>query len=287
MKKAYFAAILYSVLIGFSFLATKVTVTEASAITVLAHRFLLGAICFGVYRIATRTKSTIGLKDLKTLLPLSITYPILYFLVQALALGKITSGEVGIIFATAPAITLIISSIFIKETSSTLQKIGVGISISGVILLLILSGTSISLNFGYIWALLSALTFSIYNTHARVVLKSYKFFEVTEVLLIIGAIFYNVLAVLLVNDYFTPFESTSYLLGIIYIGTLASVLASLSANYALTSITAAQLTIFTNLATLISITAGALVLSEPVRWYHFVSTVLIISGVTLANKKST
>ena len=101
MKKAYLSAILYSVLIGFSFLATKVTVGEASAVIVLAHRFLIGALCFLFYRLVTRTKSSMSVKDLKVLLPLSISYPILYFLVQALALANITSGEVGIIFATA------------------------------------------------------------------------------------------------------------------------------------------------------------------------------------------
>ncbi len=285
MKKAYISAIAYSFLIGFSFLATKVTVTEASPVIVLAHRFLIGSLVFVIYRLFSKTKSSIKIKDFKVLLPLSITYPILYFLVQAMALSKISSGEVGIIFAGAPAITLIIASVFIKEKSTILQKSGILLSMIGVILIFMAKGIEIesALLGGYILAVIAAVVFAVYNTHARVVLKKYKFIDVTEFLLIVGAILYNVLAIFNSGSYFVPFSNPDYVVGILYIGVFASVLASLTATYALTMIKASQLTIFTNLATLISILAGVVVLGESIYWYHYLSTVLIIIGVMLSN----
>lgn len=286
MKKAYISAVLYAFLIGFSFMATKITVSTTTTETVLAHRFLLGALFFVVYRLVTRTKSTITKKDLKVLLPLSISYPILYFLVQALALSKIGSGEVGIVFAGSPAIALFIASVFLKEKSTMLQKLGITLSIGGVILIFIMQGIDLSGDvMGYIYAVLAALVFAIYNTHARFVVKNYSFFDVTELLLYVGAIFYNVIAITKgINYYVEPFAQINYIIAVLYIGTFASVLASLCATYSLQTISASQLTIFSNLATLISILAGVLILGEQIYWYHIVSTVLIISGVLLANK---
>lgn len=287
MKKAYISAIAYSFLIGFSFMATKVTVTNAGPVIVLAHRFGIGSLVFLLYRLISKTKTSIKLSDLKVLLPLSITYPILYFLIQAMALDRISSGEVGIIFAGAPAMTLLIASVFIKERSTLLQKLGIFLSMGGVVLIFALQGISLdtSLMFGYILAVMAALVFAIYNTHARVVLKNYKFLDVTEFLLIIGAILYNLLAIPKgFSTYIDPFSNSEYIFGILYIGIFASVFASLTATYALTMIKASQLTIFTNLATLISIIAGVVVLGESIYWYHYLSTVLIITGVLLSNK---
>lgn len=286
MKKAYFSAILYAFLIGFSFMATKITVTTTTTETVLAHRFLLGALFFIIYRLVTRTKSSITKVDLKTLLPLSISYPILYFLVQALALSKIGSGEVGIIFAGSPAIALFIASVFLKEKSTSLQKLGILLSITGVVLIFVMQGIDLSGDiWGYIFAILAALVFAIYNTHARFVIKKYSFFEVTETLLYVGAIFYNVIALFKgLNYYIEPFNNTEYIWAILYIGTFASVLASLAATYALQTISASQLTIFSNLATLITILAGVFILGESMYWYHYLSTILIILGVMLANR---
>ncbi len=286
MKKSYITAITYSFLIGFSFMATKITVTLSDPFTVLAHRFLIGSIIFIIYRLLTKTKSSITKKDLKTLLPLSLSYPLAYFLVQAIALSKISSGEVGIIFAGAPALTLLIASIFINEKSSTLQKLGIFVSVFGVILIFIFQGTTFNSGSveGYIWAIAAALVFAIYNTHARVVLKNYKFFDITEFLLLTGAIIYNILVIPKgISSYIAPFSSLNYVIAILYIGVFASVFASLTANYTLTKLKASQLTIFTNLATLISILAGVIILNESIYWYHYLSTVLIILGVLLAN----
>ncbi len=287
MKKAYLSAIAYSFIIGFSFMFSKITVVHSSPITALAHRFLVAAVVFFAYRVITQTKSTLTKKDFKKLLPLSLSYPIGYFLIQALALNQISSGEVGILFSVSPAFALIIASVFINENSTFLQKSGVFISIFGVVFMFAFSGVSFSTSnvWGYVLALLAAVIFAIYNTHARVTLKNYSFVEVTEVLLYIGALFFNIIVIFDPQNYFEPFTNTQYLLAILYIGVIASIFASLSATYALTSIKASQLTIFSNLATLISILAGVIFLGETTYWYHYIAAGLIITGVLLANKE--
>ncbi len=289
MKKAYLSAITYSFIIGFSFMFTKITVVYSSPITALAHRFLVAAVTFLVYRLITRTKSSLTREDLKMLLPLSLSYPIGYFLIQALALNQISSGEVGILFAVSPAFALIIASIFINERSSTLQKSGVFISIFGVVFMFAFSGVSFNTSnvWGYVLALLAAVIFAIYNTHARVALKNYSFVEVTELLLYLGALFFNIIVLFDSQSYFEPFTNLQYVGAMLYIGIIASIFASLSATYALTKIKASQLTIFSNLATLISIVAGVIFLGESTYWYHYVSAVMIIIGVLLANKEKT
>ncbi|MDU5950236.1 MAG: DMT family transporter, partial [Paenibacillus macerans] len=54
-------------------------------------------------------------------------------------------------------------------------------------------------------------------------------------------------------------------------------------NYALSKLEASRVSVFSNLSTVVSIAAGAMVLGEKVTVYHVIGSLLIIAGVTGAN----
>ncbi len=97
-RKAYIAAISYALIIGLSFLFVKVTLTVASPVDTLAHRFTVAFIGIVIVLVFTKNKLTIKKQDLLKILPLAILYPIAFFTFQVLGLARISSSEAGFLF---------------------------------------------------------------------------------------------------------------------------------------------------------------------------------------------
>ncbi|MFD6441674.1 EamA family transporter, partial [Peribacillus sp. NPDC060186] len=101
-KKAYFAAIVYAIIIGFSFIFTKITLIEASPLDTLAHRFTMAFLIAIIVKLYRRTSVKMSAKDTLKILPLVFLYPILFFTFQVFGLVYTSSSEAGIIQATIP-----------------------------------------------------------------------------------------------------------------------------------------------------------------------------------------
>ena len=81
--KAYISALLYSFIIGFSFMFVKLALTITSPLDTLAHRFTIAFIAASIPIIFGFVKLNISFKNILTLLPLAIFYPALFFAFQA------------------------------------------------------------------------------------------------------------------------------------------------------------------------------------------------------------
>jgi Permeases of the drug/metabolite transporter (DMT) superfamily len=73
----------------------------------------------------------------------------------------------------------------------------------------------------------------------------------------------------------------------VLLGILSSLVTAFTANYALSRLEATKAVVFSNLSTVVSIAAGALVLGEPVEIYHLAGSLLIIAGVWGTNRPGT
>lgn len=78
------------------------------------------------------------------------------------------------------------------------------------------------------------------------------------------------------GEFFQPFSNIKFLLAILYLGILSSLGTSYLSNYALSKIAAAQMSVFSNVATLITIIAGVLFLNEAFHFYHLIGEIMII-----------
>ncbi len=74
-----------------------------------------------------------------------------------------------------------------------------------------------------------------------------------------------------------------FVLAILYLGILSSLGTSYLSNFALSKIEAAQMSVFSNVATLITIIAGVLFLQEAFHLYHLIGGIMIIIGVVGTN----
>ncbi|MGG5737675.1 MULTISPECIES: DMT family transporter [Bacillus cereus group] len=289
--KAYISALLYSFIIGFSFMFVKLALTITSPLDTLAHRFTVAFIAATIPVIFGFVKLNISFKNILTLLPLAIFYPALFFAFQAFGLVYTSSSEAGIIQAAIPIFTMILASYFLKEYTNTWQKTSVFISVVGVIYIFIMNGIGAhETNFiGVILILLSALSSACYNVLARKMTKKFKLMDLTYTMTAIGFISFNVIAIIdhmnkgTITVYFKPFTNGIFLISILYLGLLSSLLTALLLNYSLSYIEAAKISVFSNLSTLITIIAGVVFLHEQIAYYHIVGTLMIVLGVIGTN----
>ncbi|QWI72923.1 DMT family transporter (plasmid) [Bacillus mycoides] len=290
-RMAYISATIYAVIIGLSFMFVKVTLKVATPLDILAHRFTIAWIVATVVWIFKRESIKITKKDILKIALLAILYPTLFFAFQVFGLVGTSSSQAGIIQAAVPVFTLIFASIFLKETSTSGQKIAIGLSVLGVMYIMYMNGvgdknTSLLGN-GLI--LLSALVTSLYNILARKLTQRYSLFTITYIMTLFGFIAFNGLALInhlmngTVHQFMQPFGNMDFVFAILYLGILSSLVTSLLSNYALSKIEASKMSVFSNFATLITIVAGVIFLKEEFHLYHLIGAIVIIIGVVSTN----
>ncbi|MGN9863615.1 DMT family transporter [Bacillus swezeyi] len=286
-KSAYLAALLYAFIIGFSFFFIKLALTTAGPVDILAHRFTIAFLAalfpllFGWVNIRLR------FKDVLVILPLALFYPVMFFAFQVFGLVYTSSSEAGIIQAAIPIFTMILASYVLKERFTKRQFFFTVLSAAGVACIFFMKnadagGSDLR---GAALILLSALSSAGYSVLARKMTRSFSSLEITYVTICAGFLFFNGIAGVehlangTLTGFFTPYTDPVFLLAILYLGVLSSLATSFLSNYALSKIEAAKISMFNHLATLVTILAGILWLEETLEWFHFIGSVMIITGI--------
>lgn len=290
-RNTYFAATLYALIIGFSFLFVKLALTVTDPLNILAHRFTISFVVASIPVVFRWIKLDITFKDMLPILPISLFYPTLFFAFQAFGLVYISSSEAGIIQATIPIFTMILATFFLKENSSRLQKLSLILSVSGVIYIFVMKGIDLkpASSIGTMMIILSSLSSAGYNVLARKITKKYKILDLTYMMTFIGFLSFNLMSIIdhgihgTINVYFKPFTNPLFLISVLYLGILSSLITSLLSNYTLSKIEASKMSVFNNLSTLITMIAGVIFLQESLSYFHIIGAVMIIGGVIGTN----
>lgn len=288
-QKGYIAAILYSTIIGFSFLAVKVAQRSAGTPALLAHRFTAAVLGLLFVVLIRKIDVRIRLRDFWSIFPLGICYPILYFGLQSAGLEHTSSSMAGILQASGPVFSAVLAALILKEKAGRRQIAGILLTVVGVASLSLRNGLGSSgqVSLGSIFLILSALAFGFYNVFSRKLSRRYPVFTLTFWMLLIGLVGFYLYALLMGSvkaGFFAPLAESPYLLSILYLGILSSLASSYLSNFALARIEATKMSVFGSLATLISVVAGIVILKEPFQLSMIFGMGLIITGVLLVNR---
>ena len=286
--KAYLAAVSFSTIIGFSFLFTKVALGFASPLTNLAHRYTVAAIVLFILQQSKLIQVKLSKEDILSILPMSLFYPLLFFMFQSFALQYISSSEAGILQALVPIITLILASVFLKEKTTFIQKFFLCLSVAGVIYIFLSKGANLGVEtgiLGFILMLGSVFSNAINNILSKYKGGQYRAIDLTVVVILVGFLVFNSLSLVThflsgnLMSYFEPLGHLSYLISILYLGILASIVTASLSIYAIVRLGASTVSVFGNLGTVLTIVAGAVFLHEPIYAYHIIGASLIIGGI--------
>lgn len=290
-NSAYLAALFYAIIIGLSFLFTKITLGFSNPIDILAYRFIASFIAISIPVLFKLVPVRYNKKRILKVLPLAFLYPLSFFAFQTFGLQYATSSEAGIILASAPVFTMVMASYFLKEKSNIFQKISIGISLLGVLYITFMKGATIDFaNIkGMILLLLSALSFAGYSVLARKLVKDYTTIELSFVMITISFIVFTTAALTkniasgTMSEFLIPLKNIKFIMSILYLGVLSTLGTSLLTNFALSKLEASKLIVFANLGTVISIVAGVMFLKEDLFYYHIIGSILIVGGVLGTN----
>lgn len=294
-KTVYVAALLYSLITGLSFAFTKIALEYANPFNILGHRFIFAFLAIIITLTIKGKLSYFNKENFKTILPLALIYPLMFFGFQTFGLRDVDSSLGGILLSTAPIFTIILSRIFLKEKPAKAQVGFVVLAVSGVIFIFynIMKGSSAdssSVNIiGIILLMITTVCFSTYSIMAKKYTNEYENLEILTVMITVGFIGFNLLSLFMsiknnsLNDYLIPFTNIKYIISIFYLGVLSTLGTSLLTNYILKYLSPSKMSVFANLSTLISIIGGVVILNESVYYYHLVGAILIIIGVLGTN----
>lgn len=273
---------------------TKIALEHAQPIDTLTYRFAISFAVMSIPVMFGRVKLHYRGKPLYKALLLATMYPLGFFTLQSFGLQHATSSEGGILYAFTPVLTMLLAALFLKEATNVLQKLSIFLSVFGVVFIFWMKGSSIDLSnmTGIFLLFFSCLAFAGYSVLARSLLRTFSPAEISYLMLGIGFVTFLVISLTdhatagTLDQLIAPLASGTFIMSILYLGVMSSLLTALMANYALSQLEASTTSVFSNLATVVSIIAGVMFFNEEITMYSLIGSLMIIIGVIGATRLS-
>ncbi len=200
---------------------------------------------------------------------------------------QFTSATNGsLVVAMNPVSTTLAAVIFLGEAWS--RRLGIGMTLSLIGLLVVITGgsfetvRSMSFNAGDLLLLGSVVSWSIYSTVGKVVMRGMSSLLVTTVTTVAGA--FGLFIGSLFEGGWDRLSNLSVQSGfeLVYMAVFATVIAFVIWNLGIQRIGASKTSAYVNLVPICATTIAVLLYGEQVTWAHGVGVVLTISGVLLS-----
>ena len=286
MAKAHLGSLCFAVIFGFTFMFSKVVLDYVSPMGLMAYRFLWAILAIETLRRLKIITVRFDRRFIKPVGAVIVFQPILYFLFEIYGLNLITSAEAGMMIALIPVFVAIFSSVFLKEAPSPAQIAFIGLSVSGIVVIQLADLTRTSGEFlGFVLMLLAVMSASMFNIASRSASKTLKPAEITYFMMLTGAMTFNTLYLFelfiqgTVSSYVTSLLIPQVIFPLLYLGVVASIGGFFLVNFALKNLPAHISSMYANLATVVSIAAGAVILSEAITLFHVAGSLMIMGGV--------
>ncbi len=287
------AALGANLIFGFSFVFSKMALSVAHPLLILAVRFTVAFLVMNILVLTRAVKINLRGKKKGKLLLMCIAQPLLYFVFELYGLSLTSSALSGIVISLVPVGVILMSSAFLGEKPTALQIICTVVSIVGVAAVSVLSNDGGKNHIiGIALLVLTVISASAFNILSRSESARFSPFERTYFMFLVGFIGFNTIAaVTLRGEYISGFISAfcewEFVIAIMYLAVLSSVFAFLMYNYSTTVISAVRSSSFSNIITVVSVLAGTIILKENFSPVQLVLCVPIILGVWGVNAKQT
>lgn len=280
----------YSTIFGFSMFFTKGIIKDYDITTLLGWRFLFSFLAMLIAIKLKLFKVNLKNKDISRLFKLALFAPILYFSTETLGLQRLTTSESGILISIIPIVSLILSTMIIKEAPNKFQIAGVILSLVGIIVNVLSAGLKVEFNIlGYIFMCIAVFSAGMQAVISRSI-KNFTAIEKTFVMMGTGAFVFFPIAVInsIYKNNFSvfiqaPLIDINFIISILYLSIGSSILAFFMSHKAIEYLGANGNASFSGLSTIITIAVGVFVLKEDFSIFQVVSAILVLGGVYIAN----
>ncbi len=280
---ATISALVAQFIFGFSFMFTKIALDFTTPMTVIADRYIVAFLTMSIIMFFKKIKVKLS-KNMLLLILMAIFQPVMYFVFETYGIKLTTSGFSSVMISLIPVVSIFGGIVFLKEIPSPLQYVFTIISVSGVVLMAYSGKMDGTVSFLGIILLFGAVLSSVaYNVLSRKISGEFTAFERTYAMMAVGVIVFLIIS--FIENIDNPvniiinFKNPLYTYSMLYLGVISSVVAFLLLNYANSYLPVSKTTVFSNITTVVSVSAGIIFLNEKLSVLIVISSLMIIFGV--------
>ncbi len=287
--KAYILLILAAMFYAGNLIVGKPVTQEIPPIMLSFFRYLIAAIVILPigYR-EWKNNKELWKKEWKAILALSITGLVLFNIFVYLALNYTTSINAGIVEASTPIFTLILTFLLFGERFSRKQMLGVFISLFGVFFVITKGSleviTSLQFNSGDLIMLLAMITWSFYSIFIKQHTWKFPTYGALLVMVVVAIIIFIPLMTIEMNQFSTINWSWKVIAGLIYLGVFPSLVALIAYNKGIEAIGPSRASVFLNLIPVFTMLGAVIFLGEQLTWIQLIGSFFVIFGVLITNR---
>jgi drug/metabolite transporter (DMT)-like permease len=286
----YIEALLAVVIWGGNFIATKVTLQEASPAIIVWLRFGIGMLILGGTVIVRKQFAFPARRELAYFALLGFLGVTLHQWLQATGLITAAATNTAWIVAIIPVFTALLGWLILKEKLGWLRVGGMVLAAAGVILIVskgnpaaLFSGAFSS--FGEFLILISAVNWAVFSVLSRHGLNTHPATRMMFYVMAFGWLFANIWLFGFGSGLSElPHLSANGWGGILVLGILGSGVAYIAWYDALQALPASQLAAFINIEPLVTTILAAFMLGETITLLTILGAGMILVGVYLVNK---
>ncbi len=279
---------------GISFIFIKIALREISAVTLIVLRFAMGSLIVGLFAWQRGDFERLTRADVPRLALVGALGITLQQLLQVSGQVTADASVAAFLASTAPAFTVLLAAVWLREHLRPWQIIGVGLaSLGGIIVatggdfVALSTGQTLRTLPGNLLVLLSSMVWAVFIILSKRLVRDRPAGLVTSGIFFFGMFF--TLPFFLVEQGWTelPRLSIEGWGAMLYVGILSTAVAYLLNSHALKHISASRVAVIQNVEPISAMAAAVLILNESVTWAMVLGGAAILSGIYLAERNVT
>lgn len=288
MKKSVFFSLLGAMAIwAMSFIWSKMALEVYTPIAVIFLRLIVSTVLIFLFLIISRQIQPIQKGDLKWFILLSVFEPFLYFIGENFGLQLISTTLASVIISTIPLFVPILAFFALKERISVMNVVGIVISISGVLMMVVDKNFSLNapLN-GIMLMALAVFSATFYGLLLKHLSHRYSGYSIVAYQNIGGIVYFLPLFIFMEWDgVIHANHTTKALTAIVLLAVFASTVAFVLYTHGVRQIGVTRSSAFVNLIPVLTALFAWFLLDEVIGWQKIIGILIVITGLFASQYK--
>ncbi|MFO8086591.1 MAG: DMT family transporter [Bacteroidales bacterium] len=283
----YVYALLAMLFWGFSFVWTEMVLKYLNPVSIIFFRLLVSSLLLYGFVFFFKRQQKIKPQDFKWFLLSAFFEPFLYFIGENYGVKYSTATVSSVMIALIPVLTPLAGFMFLKEKIRFLNVLGIIVSFTGVMLIVMGKGLNLDANPNGLLFLGAAVIAGLFSSVLMGRLaRSYSSLTIITYQNIIGAVYFLPVFLIMETDEIQGVNFTlELILPMIMLAVFASSLAFIFYVNAIHGLGVSRTNIFTNLIPIITAVVSYFFLGEQFTAQKILGMAVVIAGVFLAQFK--
>ncbi len=286
--KVYLGVIAAMVMWAMTFVWFKIANEVYPPFTITFLRLLISTLIMTAIGYLSGIIQKLQKRDIPIFLLLSLIYPTIYFIAESLGLTMINASLGAVMVSTIPLFVPVGAYFLLKEKVTLMNILGILISFSGVMIVIMNRDFSINANpTGILLMMLAVFCAVGYTLMVKKLTERYSAYSITTYQNIFGTLmFLPLFLVFDFKEFITIEHSAKAILNLGYLAVFGSSLAFIFFNYSIKTIGATRTETFTNLIPAATAVFAWFMLGEELGMKKIIGIAVVLTGLFLSQVKS-